>query len=144
MRLNSTVIILLAFVVPAACQEAPPPGGMQLLPGFHHQSKQSIDSTTGRIWKKGGLEIHYDIGQMAGDYTECEWCGWTKGEVWRKTQVVNGQQVICVFTKKKRLVVSFPKSHANFFALIHTESELTDMLLITLTFRGFAEQKVPA
>jgi hypothetical protein len=127
--------VLLA-AVGATAQEAPPPGSIELLPGFHHHLKQGIDSATGTIGRKGGLQIEYDIGEQAGDYTQCAWCGWTKGEVWRKKQVISGQEVICVFTNHRRLVVSFPEVHANFYATIRTNAELAEMLLMVFTFRA--------
>jgi hypothetical protein len=71
---------------------------------------------------------------MAGVYTDCDWCDWTKGETWRKKQLINGQQAVFVFTKSRRLVVSFPESHANFYATVRNESELADMLLMLATF----------
>jgi hypothetical protein len=104
---------------------------VKLLPGYQQREGRSLDSTTGYIFKEGGLRISYD---MAGVYTDCDWCDWTKGETWRKKQVVNGQQAVLVFTKSRRLVVSFPESHANFYATIRDESELTDMLLMLATF----------
>ena len=118
----------------AASQEVPPPGAIKLLPGYHHRVTQGVDSRTGLIWKEGGAQIRYDIGEMAGSYTECSWCGWTKDELWRKKQVLNGKEVVCVFTKKRRLIVSFPDERANFYATIRTQAELADMLLMIFTF----------
>src|SRR5215470_3762225 len=77
----------------------PIPGLLRLLPGYEHQPLQGIDSCVGRIWKSGGVEINYDIGKQAGNYAECQSCGWTKGELWRKNQTVDGQKVVMVFTK---------------------------------------------
>jgi hypothetical protein len=42
-----------------------------LLPGYQQREGRSLDSTTGLIWKEGGLRIDYDIGRMAGVYTDC-------------------------------------------------------------------------
>ena len=138
MKLTNVKNIVLLFVCLAGTgaigQEPPPPGSMKLLPGYHHRPKQGIDSTTGTISKDGGLDIQYDIGEMAGNYSECAWCGWIKGEVWRKKQVINGQEIVCVLTKKKMFVVSFPKSHANFYARVRTQGEMADMLLMLITF----------
>ena len=39
-----------------------------------------------------------------------------------------------VFTKSRRFVVSFPESHANFYATIRNESDMADMLLMLSTF----------
>lgn len=129
------VFLIFALGLATFAQEANPPGGIKMLPGYQHRPKQGVDSFTGTIGKPGGLQIEYDIGEMAGNYTECTSCGWIKGEVWRKKQIVNGQDVVCVWTNKKRLVVSYPASHANFVATILTKDQLTDMLLIVLTFQ---------
>jgi hypothetical protein len=119
-----------------AQQTDPTPGEIKLLPGYNHKTGQGLDSRVGRIWKEDGLKIEYDIGELAGDYATCKSCGWTKGEVWRKQQVINGAPVICVFTKQRRLVISFPKAHANFYATVATDDQLSDMLLMVLTYHG--------
>jgi hypothetical protein len=106
-----------------------------LLPGYQYHAAQGIDSRTGVIWKERGVRLSFDIGDMAGVYTDCDWCGWTKGETWRKEQTIGDQKVIYVFTKSKRLVVSFPEVHANFYATIRTESDMADVLLMLSTFR---------
>jgi len=129
-----TLSFLFLAVAGAIAQETPPPGSMKLLPGYHHQRQQGIDSTVGTIWKQSGLKIEYDIGEMAGNYAECTSCGWTTGEVWRKKQTVGERKIVLVFTSKKMLVVSFPESHANFYAIIQSQDEMADMLLMLFTF----------
>lgn len=131
------VLWLLALMVSAgSAQELAPPGFIKLLPGYHHRSTQGIDSKTGYFAREGGLKIQYDIGELAGNYAECVECGWTQGEVWRKKQVINGREVVCVFTAKKRLIVSFPQAHANFYATVRSPDDVTDMLLMVFTFAG--------
>jgi hypothetical protein len=120
-------------------QTDPTPGNIKLLPGYHHQSGQGFDSRAGKIWKEGGAQVRYDIGDMAGNYADCKLCGWTKGEVWRKTYSANGQNAIYVFTKGNNLVVSFPDSKANFVAVINNESDLTDVLLMLATFHSLGK-----
>jgi hypothetical protein len=71
---------------------------------------------------------------MAVDYTSCVWCGWTKGEIWRRDQIVGGHKVVMVFTKSKSLIVSFPEDHANFHATITSPADTADMLLMVLTY----------
>ena len=93
-----------------------------------------IDSVVGSIARKGGLVIEYDIGRLAGVYTDCKDCGWTNGELWRRNQVIRGHEVKIVFTKSKRLVISFPDAHANFYATIRSNADLTDALLMVLTY----------
>src|SRR5438876_4456674 len=93
-----------------------------------------IDSVVGSIARKGGLVIEYDIGRLAGVYTDCKDCGWTNGELWRRNQVIRGHEVKIVFTKSKRLVISFPDAHANFYATIRSDADLTDALWMVLTY----------
>lgn len=144
-----------------AALETPPAGGIALLPGYHHCTLQGIDSWEGTIARKDGFHIDYDIGEMAGNYTDshCVSCDWTKNEVWRKKQIVNGHEATFVFTEsdtetrvkqtvngqvvfvpgetlhKKQLIVSVPDTHSNFYATIQTEDQLADMLLMIFTFR---------
>jgi hypothetical protein len=94
-----------------------------------------IGSNVGRIWKTDGVEIHYDIGQMAGTYAECKSCGWTEEELWLNKQFVNGQESILVFTKSKRLIVTFPKIKCGFLREIRREENIADMLLMLCTFQ---------
>jgi hypothetical protein len=109
------------------------PGGIRLLPGYVHHRNQGIDSTVGAITRNGGLTIKYDIGEMAGVYAK-RGSFWTKGESWRQEQTVNGHRVLIVSTVSHRLVISFPEGNANFYATVHSRAELTDMLLMVLTF----------
>jgi hypothetical protein len=121
--------------IAASGKDVPPPGSIRLLPGYHHRETQGIDSRTGVIWKENGPIINYDIGEMAGNYTKkCNLCDWTKDEVWRRKQLINGQTMVCVFTKKKNLIVSFPTLNVNFYAKVSSESDLADVLLMLTTF----------
>ena len=88
----------------------------------------------GSITRKDGLVIQYDIGKAAGVYTDCEWCGWTDGELWRRKQIIGGHEVRIVFTKSKRLVISYPDAHANFYTIVRSNADLTDTLLIVLSY----------
>jgi len=65
--------LFLFLTIAAGAQDVPPPGSIRLLPGYHHRLERGIDSKLGTIWKQGGLQLHYDIGEMAGTYTECGW-----------------------------------------------------------------------
>ena len=127
--------LLPACVGTAQTESTPIPGSIKLLPGYHYQKENGIDSYAGKIWKKGGVEIEHDIGARAGNYADCKTCGWNDGELWRKKQNVNGQESIVVFTKSKTLIVVFPESKANFYATIHTEEDMADMLLMLCTFQ---------
>ena len=127
-------LAVLFFGTICTAQTGSVPGNIRLLPGFVHHRGQGIDSMVGSITRKDGLVIQYDIGKAAGVYTDCEWCGWTDGELWRRSQIVGGHEVRIVLTKSKRLVISFPDAPANFYATIGSDADLTDTLLMVLTY----------
>lgn len=52
---------------------------------------------------------------------------------WREEQVVNGQRVICVYTKSNDLIVSDRMRAVNFRGHIRNQQDLTEMLLTVLT-----------
>jgi hypothetical protein len=130
--LGFVALVLLATTCTA--QSGNFPGRIRLLPGYTHRRGQGIDSAVGSITRQGGLVIRYDIGPLAGVYTDCKTCGWTEGELWRRNQVINGRDVKIVFTKSKLLVISFPDTHANFYATVMSESDIADTLLMVLTY----------
>ena len=107
------------------------PGAIRLIEGFRHERLQGIDSTVGRIWKEGGLEIEYDIGRLAGNYAAA-----VKGRdrEWAINEVVNGHRVEIVKSKDGRVFVTFPKDFANFYAKVAGAQELAAFLSITLTY----------
>src|SRR5262245_14582093 len=79
-------------------QSAEPPGGMLLLPGYEHERQRGIDTLVGRIWKKDGLVIHYDIGRLAGNYAQ------SRGKdnpAWSKEQTVGGRKVQVCLTRDR-------------------------------------------
>jgi len=142
-------------------REFPAPGNIKVLLGYHHCLDVGFDSAVGRIAKAGGVEMMYDIGEDAGNYTDphCVSCGWTEGEVWRQEQIVNGHKAVFILTVKhkssivkqmvdgrpvfnsvdtstKMLIVSFPESYANFYATIQTDAQMADMLLMLSTYRA--------
>lgn len=133
------VVLLSALVVrvpKASAEPAPPPGAIRLLEGYHHERLQGIDSTVGRIWKDGGLEIRYDIGGLAGNYAAL-----TKASErsWAMTQVINGQSAEIVRTKDGRVIVSF-EGNVNFFAKISNDEDLAALLTIALTYPAAPER----
>jgi len=125
-------LLLAPLLLAATCmaQSEAPPGNIRLLPGYLHQRGQGFDSKVGTIARREGLTIEYDIGPMAGDYTDRKW----DGEIWRKNQIINGHPIVVVFTKANLLVISFPGRNANFLATIRSDSEMADMLLMVLTY----------
>jgi hypothetical protein len=146
-------LILGAFVLVAAsvacAADAPPPGNVQLLAGYVHEPLQGIDSIVGKISKKGGLTIQYEIGRvpkpgglaLGGDFSNAAQRLPEKDRRWLKQQVVAGEPVDIAYGKNDVLIVSFPKSGVNFTSTVKTQEELADVLLMVLTYPG---EKKPA
>ena len=112
----------------------PPPGGIRLLKGYSHVTLRSISSRVGRISKKGGVTINYDIGDpavnVAGNYAK----RLSKHAQWFREQRVDGEIVQVEVSKKGEVYITFPKAGANFYASIKTPTEMADVLLMVLTF----------
>ena len=107
------------------------PGGMKLLTGYRHQSLQGIDTRVGKIWKKDGLTIHYDIGLLAGNYAKSQA---KEAPVWHKEQVLGGRSVHLTFAKNKTLFVTLQEENANFYAAVKSEEDTADVLLMVLSY----------
>jgi hypothetical protein len=112
----------------------PAPGNIKLLPDYTHESKQGIDSAVGIISKKDGLTISYDIGRMAGNYVGSVYSREKPNLVWLKTQKINNQEVVILYLKNGNVYATFQDSNANFFATVKTDEELTDFLLMIMTY----------
>lgn len=111
----------------------PPPGNMKLLPGYEHMPGCGIDTTGGYIKRSGGgIEIHYDIGQMAGNFAK-RYANPNVAE-WIRTEQVGEDSVLIVLMKQKRIVATFEKSVANFSANVSSQSDIDDFLKMVLTY----------
>jgi hypothetical protein len=112
-------------------ENTPAPGGMTLLPGYKHEKGKGIDTRVGKMLKPDGLTINYDIGRPAGNHVK----NWAKNNaLWTKEQVIAGNKVQMALTNKKRLIVTFPDTYANFYGDVNSEGDLADMLLMVLTY----------
>ena len=117
-------------------------GGMRLLDGFEHQALEGIDSKVGVIQKKKGLKINYEIGtlpkagmpRMGGQFTDKAKALPEVDLTWYREQTINGQAVHLAKRKDGVLLVSFPQKGINFSAQIDSEEELTDALLMILSY----------
>lgn len=148
----ASAMLVSLMTTSASAQNAKPdpaPGGVQLLPGYKHQTLQGIDSRPGKIFKEGGLEIMYDIGRipkpggfrLGGDYSDWAKRVSEKDRRWYREQTINGHPVHLVYTKKQRLTVSFPKGGINFSCEAKTEQDLVDALLMTLSYASSKDKK---
>lgn len=110
----------------------PPPGNMTLLAGYEHEPHCGIDTAVGVIKKIGGMEIHYDIGSLAGNFA----IRYSNSDVaeWTRTEPANGDMVFIVLTKKKIIYASFARTFANFSARVGSQSDVNDFLKMVLTY----------
>jgi hypothetical protein len=103
----------------------------QLLPGYKVEVGWGIDSWGAKISKDGGVTIELSQGLHVGVEADSV----DQNDIaWREEQVVNGQRVICVYTKSNDLIVSNRVQAANFRGHIRNQQNLTEMLLMVLTY----------
>ncbi|MCA9067776.1 MAG: hypothetical protein KDA84_02570 [Planctomycetaceae bacterium] len=120
----------------------PPPGNIQLLPGYTHKALQGIDSQPGVIEKEGGLKIHYDIGavippgqpRFGGSFSDQPKAIPKNRREWYKEQIIAGQPVHIAYTKQHVLMAAFPKGGINFSVKAETNEEITEALLMILSY----------
>jgi hypothetical protein len=127
---------LIEIAGPASVPSTPPPGGIELLPGWSHRAEQGFDTAVGTIWRADGLEINYDIGFLAGQ----DAADTTYPFVWTRKQIVHGYPVQITMRDRRYLQVLFPDMAANFSAHVPTEQDLTDVLLIVLSYRSDSQR----
>jgi hypothetical protein len=110
----------------------PAPGNMTLLAGYEHQPQCGIDTAVGVIKKAGGIEINYDNGRLAGNFAS-RYANSSIAE-WTRTEQIDGDSVVIVLTKEKRIIATFENANANFFARVGSQSEIDDFLKMVLTY----------
>jgi hypothetical protein len=117
---------------------SPTKSPVHLLPAYKIQITSGIDTWGGTIWKDDGLKIEFNSGLHVGvavDLVD------RKDVAWREEQVINGQEVICVYTNSNDLIVSFPRLLTTFQGHAQHNQDIAEMLLTVLTFeptRGYA------
>lgn len=117
-------------------------GGMRFLKGYQNQPEQGIDSKVGRIFKKDGLEIHYEIGTLpklgvtkhSGQFSDLPKLTPKDQLNWYQEQIVCGQPVHLAHRKDNVLLISFPQLGANFRVTITSPEEMAEALLLILTY----------
>lgn len=138
-----TAAVCLACALPANAAENPL-GGMQLLPGYVHQPLQGIDSVVGRITKKDGLTLTYEIGslpqpgglRLGGQFSDRPKQVPPERLRWYREQVVHGQPVHLAYLKDNSLMVSFPLKGMNVHTKVENADEMAEALLMLLTYPG--------
>lgn len=149
------LLVLLAALValsPANAQTALPSGlEIELLPGYVHQPLQGIDSIVGKLSKKGGPEVLYEIGRLpkpgaprlGGDFTNQAEQLPAAQTLWRKKQKVAGREVHVAYGKDQRLVIStaFKTIGVNFSSEAKTPEDVAEVLLMILTLNEKVRDK---
>lgn len=110
----------------------PPPGDMKLLPGYENVPGCGIDTLAGHIKKVGGVEIHYDIGLMAGSFASRYAA--PNAAQWTRTEEANGESVLVVLRWDNYIVATFQKNDANFTAKVGSQADIDDFLKMVLTY----------
>ena len=115
---------------------------MRLLPGYVHQPLQGFDSIVGKITKKDGLQINYEIGgipkpgglRLGGQFSDRPKLTPKNQVRWYREQIINGQPVHLAYRKDNFLLVSYPKKGINLSVKIRTADEMAEALLMILTY----------
>jgi hypothetical protein len=126
-----TIVIASTIQQSPASTENVPPGGIILLPGFVHEAEEGIDSSPGKMYRKAGLSISYDIGLGAGNSAAARHK--ENPTDYYQVQRFGGHHVEVTMRKDGRTIVTIDY-WANFFADVSNSSELTDFLLTVLTY----------
>ena len=139
------VLLTLGVTTTVTYGETPLQGGFEisLLSGYIHEPLQGIDSIVGRIGKKDGLQIQYEMGgipapgglRLGGHFVNQALQVPEKNRLWIKEQKTGGRTVHVAYSKDNRLVVSSASTTEgiNFHALAKTPGDIADVLLMVLT-----------
>jgi|GEM_PF-2045998 len=121
---------------PGPLPVSPPPGNMSLLPGYEHQRLRGIDSDVGQISKKDGLVIRYDIGGMAGNSAMSVSRETRAPLVWSKVINVGGEDLRIVYFNDGKIIATFERQLANFFAHTGKVEAVPEFLMMVMTYIG--------
>jgi hypothetical protein len=109
------------------------PNGIKLLSGYKHKGATDFEgNNTGKIWKKGGLNISYAMGPLWGQEIEP---GDKDKYLQYWEEVVDGRIVRFAYTKEKIFVVTVPLGDtpdtpyaANFHTRVERPEAAADMV----------------
>jgi hypothetical protein len=130
------VAIFLSMAGPFSGQTAPRvvKSPVHLLPGYRlHEQPNNIDVYGATISRNDGVTLSFTAYGHTGilanmvEPSDLEW---------REEQVVNGEQMVCAYTKSHKLIASFPRMNANFEADIRNDRDIAQALLMILTYDG--------
>jgi hypothetical protein len=110
-----------------------PPEGIKLPEGYRHKASTNFEGgTAGTIWKRDGLNIHYEFAYWAGGGDAVNRINESE-QVWRKKMRSKDLEFEYVLTKDNQLVVSsYRQGHkfADFFVKVSGEQDVEEALSI--------------
>ncbi|HRH40421.1 MAG TPA: hypothetical protein PKY82_02165 [Pyrinomonadaceae bacterium] len=123
--------------------EAPPPGNMKLLNKYFYKKGWAIDAAVGTISKENGLQIEYSSGLNMGNFAADAIYKERRNVVWIKDQEVNNKKVLLVYLNDGRIYATF-EERTNFTSTVKTNEELTDFLIMIMTYGSKDEKGNPS
>lgn len=138
------LFLVLICTIPAAAQKnEPPPFKIRLLPGYRHNRLFGVDTTVGRISKRHGLIIEYDLGDLPVREPPRvrpprNWnrqCKWIKDD---DSSPTADTDINCKIDTdenghKQTLFVHFPDG-ATFWAQVKNKQQISEMVRMVLTY----------
>lgn len=111
-----------------------PPGGMRLLEGYRHEALKSVDTYGGRIWKDGGPELIYELGDLATNnvrhYRERD-----SGLWYVVDKDARGISLEAIMTDDETLHIALPGARANFMARkLKSKADVAEVLLMLMSY----------
>jgi hypothetical protein len=116
-----------------------------VLEGYQQSPLQGIDSIVGRIEKKGGPALFYEIGgvsppgapRFGGSFTNQAANLPKESLAWSKSLKSAAKTTTVAYTKEQKLVISveFAKEGANLSATAKTPEEIAEVLLMITSLR---------
>lgn len=146
-RIVSGVMLGLMLIAAKANAQTSLSNGLEisLLADYTQSPLQGIDSIVGKIDKKSGPSLSYEIGgvsppgapRFGGSFTNSAANVPKESLAWIKTQKVPGKTMTIAYTKDQKLMVSveFTKEGANFSATAKTPEEIAEVLLLVTSLR---------
>ncbi len=151
-RAIAFALVILGAITNVASAQTPLPGGYEinLLDGYKHEPLQGIDSIVGKLVKKDGPQIQFEIGRISegglrlgGDYVNQAQRVPEADRLWLKEQRTGGRTIHAAYTKDLRLIVSSTGAAegANFSTIAKTPEDVADVLLMVLTLNEPRKEK---
>lgn len=139
--LTALVAASAVAVLHAADEAKPLPGNLKPLKDYKHEPLQGIDSIVGKVVRKDGFTIQYEIGRipkpggfaLGGDYSNYVARLRPEQVEWTKEQATPGGMVHLALTKEGTLMVSLPAVGANLSAQPKTPEDTVEVILTALS-----------